>query len=134
MQENTPRSTAIASPLIWLLRLEGLAVTVISVLLYAQVHARTGASWMLFGVLWLAPDLSALAYLAGPRWGARGYNAIHSYLLPSAMVVLALALPRAALLPYALIWFNHIGVDRFLGFGLKYSTGFGMTHLTRLGK
>ena len=39
-----------------------------------------------------------------------------------------------ALLPFALIWANHIGVDRLLGYGLKYSDGFGFTHLGRLGK
>ncbi len=62
--------------------------------------------------------------------GANCYNAIHSYLLPVALVITALWLRRTALLPFALIWFNHIGVDRLLGYGLKYSTGFGRTHLT----
>jgi hypothetical protein len=28
----------------------------------------------------------------------------------------------------------HIGIDRALGYGLKYSTGFGFTHLGRIGK
>jgi hypothetical protein len=37
-------------------------------------------------------------------------------------------------LPVALIWANHIGVDRLLGFGLKYADGFGFTHLGRVGK
>jgi hypothetical protein len=37
-------------------------------------------------------------------------------------------------LPIALIWANHIGVDRLMGYGLKYSDGFGWTHLGRLGK
>ena len=32
-------------------------------------------------------------------------------------------------MPFALIWVNHIGVDRLLGYGLKYSNGFGWTHL-----
>ena len=34
-------------------------------------------------------------------------------------------------LAIALIWANHIGVDRLLGFGLKYADGFGYTHLDR---
>jgi hypothetical protein len=38
------------------------------------------------------------------------------------------------LLPVALIWANHIGVDRLLGYGLKYAEGFGWTHLGRQGK
>jgi len=36
------------------------------------------------------------------------------------------------LLPYALIWMNHIGVDRLLGYGLKYPAGFKFTHLGKL--
>jgi hypothetical protein len=75
-----------------------------------------------------------LGYLAGPRWGALCYNAIHSYLLPAGLATVALLLHRNALLPFALIWFNHIGLDRMLGYGLKYPTGFGDTHLGRQGK
>lgn len=46
----------------------------------------------------------------------------------------ALLLHAHAPLPLALIWVNHIGVDRFMGYGLKYSDGFAWTHLGRLGK
>jgi hypothetical protein len=41
---------------------------------------------------------------------------------------------HSGLLPVALIWVNHIGVDRLLGYGLKYADGFGYTHLGMLGK
>ena len=119
---------AVVPPLVWLLRMEGLAVAALSAILYA----RAGASWRLFAALWLLPDLSMLGYLAGPRWGAQCYNAIHSYLLPGALAAVALLLHRDALLPFALIWFNHIGVDRLCGYGLKYPTGFGDTHLSSL--
>jgi hypothetical protein len=34
-----------------------------------------------------------------------------------------------SLLPYAVIWIAHIGMDRMLGFGLKYPTRFEDTHL-----
>jgi hypothetical protein len=37
-----------------------------------------------------------------------------------------------ALVPYGLIWAAHIGMDRVLGFGLKYETRFSDTHLDRL--
>jgi len=33
-----------------------------------------------------------------------------------------------------MIWMAHIGIDRALGFGLKYDAGFGFTHLGRIGK
>ena len=113
-----------------LLRLEGLAVAAVSVALYA----RTGASWWLFAALWLAPDLSMLGYLSRPCRGARIYNAAHTYVVPGLLALSALVLHASTLLPYALIWINHIAVDRLLGYGLKYSDGFGFTHLGRLGK
>ena len=34
----------------------------------------------------------------------------------------------------ALIWLAHIGIDRALGYGLKYEAGFGFTHLGRIGR
>jgi hypothetical protein len=110
------------------LRLEGLAAVAISAVFYA----RTGASWWLFAALWLAPDLSMLGYLGGPKLGARIYNAIHSYVTPATLAVTGLLLHSPALLPYALIWMNHIGVDRLLGYGLKYPWGFKFTHLSKI--
>ena len=118
-----------SSSVVLLLRLEGLAVAAIS----AALYARTGASWWLFAALWLAPDLSMLGYLTGrPCWGARIYNAFHTYLLPGVLALAALVVQAHAVMPLALIWINHIGVDRLLGYGLKYSDGFGFTHLGRL--
>jgi hypothetical protein len=113
-----------------LLRLEALAAVALSALFYA----RTGASWWLFAALWLLPDLSMLGYLAGPKLGARVYNAIHSYVTPATLAVTGLLVNSPGMLPYALIWINHIAVDRLLGYGLKYPSGFAWTHLGKLGK
>jgi hypothetical protein len=127
---NSVTAPAGANIVLYFLRLEGLAVAALSAVFYA----RTGASWWLFAALWIAPDLSMLGYLAGPGWGARTYNAIHSYVTPATLAVSALLLSSPALVPIALIWFNHIGVDRLLGYGLKYPAGFTWTHLGRIGK
>ena len=129
---NTMSSAGAAASgsVLTLLRLEGLAVAAVSAVLYAH----TGAHWWLFAVLWVVPDLSMLGYLRGSCWGARCYNAVHSYVLPAALALSAYLLHAPAVLPFALIWANHIGVDRLLGYGLKYSDGFGWTHLGRLGK
>lgn len=114
-----------------LLRLEGLGVAAVTALLYA----RSGASWWWFLALWLVPDLSMLGYLAGACRGARIYNAVHTYVGPVAMGVCAYLLHANAVAPaIALTWANHIGVDRLLGYGLKYGEGFGFTHLGRVGK
>jgi hypothetical protein len=121
---------ATGSTVLLLMRLEGLAVAVLSALLYG----REGSNWWLFAALWLAPDISMLGYLTGqPCWGARIYNAFHTYVVPGVLAVVALVLHKSLMIHVALIWINHIGVDRFLGFGLKYSDGFGFTHLGQLG-
>ena len=111
-----------------LVRLEALAVLVAAVVAYAHLHF----SWLLFAVLLLAPDLAMLGYLAGPRVGAICYNMVHTYIGP--LVLLALSTLHPALQPFALIWATHIALDRALGYGLKYATGFNDTHLGRTGR
>jgi hypothetical protein len=130
VKEISRTSAAVKGSVLTLLRLEGLAVTALTAILYANA----GASWWLFAALWLTPDLSILGYLAGSCWGARCYNAAHTYVLPAALAISALLLKTPALLPIALIRVNHIGVDRLLGYGLKYSDGFRFTHLGLLDK
>lgn len=112
------------------LKLEGIAVFVLSVLLYAN----TGHKWGLFFVLFLFPDLSMLPYLASPRAGAVSYNIFHTYVVPVGIAAACLALHHSEGLPYVLIWTAHIGIDRFLGYGLKYPDAFGRTHLGTLGR
>ncbi len=113
-----------------LLRLEALAVIALSVMAYAHI----GGSWSLFAALWLVPDLSMLGYRINACWGARFYNTAHTYVLPAVLAGAAYALHANALLPVAIIWTNHIAVDRLLGYGLKYGNAFGWTHLGILGK
>ncbi|MCP1915240.1 hypothetical protein J2R96_007720 [Bradyrhizobium elkanii] len=113
-----------------LLRLEGLVLFLGMTVLYAQWEG----SWLVYVLLFLLPDLSFAAYLAGPRVGAIVYNAAHSYLAPVALMTLGFAAAAPLVLSIAMIWLAHIGIDRALGYGLKYSKGFGFTHLGRIGK
>lgn len=124
MTTSHPGAVA-GGPRLWL-RLEGLAVLALALLLYQ----RGGHSWMLLAVLFLAPDLSFAAYLAGPRVGALVYNLAHSYVGPVIAAALALLTGRPPVA--ATIWAAHIGFDRALGYGLKYPSGFADTHLGRL--
>jgi len=112
-----------------LLRLEGLALAAAAVYAYQRV----GGSWWLFACLILVPDVSLLAYLGGTRLGAVAYNALHVTLGPLVCAGLGLLLPSFDLIQVALIWAAHVGIDRALGFGLKYNAGFGFTHLGRIG-
>ena len=121
-------ATKILTPAI-LLRLEGAVVLLLSVLLYAQ-H---GGNWLIYILLLFTPDLSMLGYLINTRIGAYIYNMIHTYVLPIALLATFLLIGNTLLLLLALIWLSHIGLDRLLGFGLKYSTIFKDTHLNRVG-
>jgi hypothetical protein len=113
-----------------LLRLEGLTLFAGMTLLYAV----WGGSWWVYFLVFLTPDLSFAAYLAGPRFGAIVYNAAHSYMAPMALMTTGFATNSPLTLSIAMIWLAHIGFDRTLGYGLKYSAGFGFTHLGRIGK
>ena len=113
-----------------ILRLEGGAVLAASVAGYAAL----GGGWGMFALLFLAPDLSMLGYLGGPRLGAAAYNFGHSYLSPAILAACGVGLTQPQLLPLALIWCAHIGFDRLLGYGLKYADAFGHTHLGLTGK
>jgi hypothetical protein len=124
---NSESGAVTGSVRLWL-RFEGLAVLALA----AYLYARGGYSWVLFAVLFLAPDLSFAGYLAGPRVGAAVYNVVHSYVGPAALVVLSIVGGRSPAV--ALIWAAHIGFDRLLGYGLKYPTSFGDTHLGAIGR
>jgi len=121
---------AVAGGLRTMLRLEGLTLFVGMTLLYAV----WGGSWWIYAVLFLAPDLSFAGYLSGPRVGAIVYNAAHSYMAPVTLMVTGFAMAAPLTLSIAMIWMAHIGIDRALGYGLKYADGFTFTHLGRIGR
>jgi hypothetical protein len=112
------------------LRMEGGAALAASVIGYQAL----GGSWWLFAALFLVPDVSMLGYLLNRRVGAVFYNLGHSYLSPAALALAGYLADAPSLYPIALIWTAHIGFDRLLGYGLKYSAGFGVTHLGLSGK
>jgi uncharacterized membrane protein len=114
----------------WVLRLEGLVIFFLAIYLYRE----TGADWRFFLLLFLVPDVSFVAYLAGATVGAAAYNVMHTYgaavLCVAAGYVLAMDWVQAV----GLIWVAHVGFDRALGYGLKYRAGFAHTHLGRIGR
>src|SRR5690242_2983229 len=118
-QGATVIRTLLSGPAV-LLRLEGLAVFALATSLYAA----TGGNWVIYLLLFLAPDVSMLGYLAGPRGGAVIYNLVHTYTNPAAIAAYAYFARFHPALALALILFAHIGIDRLLGFGLKYPSGF----------
>lgn len=119
------------------LRLEGAGVFAAAAAVYGHLAPGWGWSWGLFALWFLTPDLSFLGYLAGPRVGAVLYNAAHAYVGALACLTAALVWPGLApawLTGAGLIWAAHVGMDRALGFGLKYGVGFEATHLGPIGR
>jgi hypothetical protein len=113
-----------------LLRMEVFVVLIAAIIGYRAI----GGSWLLFALALLLPDLALAAYAAGPRLGAAVYNAFHSYVAPGALAAIAFFTSSTTLWALCLIWVAHIGMDRALGLGLKFSSAFGDTHLGTIGR
>ena len=113
-----------------LLRTEGAVLLAVSTYIYAEY----GRSWILFAVLILAPDIGMLGYLADTRVGAVTYNLVHTYLGPGVLLVVGVAADSSLTYSIAFIWLAHIGLDRALGYGLKYPDAFTHTHLGTIGR
>lgn len=111
-----------------LLHLEGAVVATIAVVLYFW----DGHPWWLLVVLALAPDLSMVGYALGPRVGAVAYDVAHTYALAVPLAAVGVLADVDAAVAVGLVWVTHIGVDRAVGYGLKYPTRFEDTHLQRV--
>jgi hypothetical protein len=113
-----------------LLKLEELAELLAAVLLFRTLPF----AWWWLPALFLAPDLSMLGYLAGPRVGAACYNLVHHKGLALAVCMAGWGFGRPTLLLAGTVLLAHAAFDRLLGYGLKYTTGFQHTHLGAIGK
>ena len=113
-----------------LLRAEALAIFVAGVLAYLQLNGHP--LWLL--PLLLAPDVSMLGYLGGPRLGAITYNLVHNLVLALALLAIGWFAAVAPLALAGAIAVAHVGMDRSLGYGLKLPTAFKDTHLGRIGR
>lgn len=114
----------------FVVRLEWLAVFLAAIGLYAF----TGGAWVFFLLMFLVPDLSMVAYLAGVRVGAFAYNLLHTVVWPLCLICWGLVADYEFALQLGAIWMAHIGFDRVLGYGLKASAGFHETHMGRIGR
>jgi hypothetical protein len=111
-----------------LLHAEGVAVAAATI----AVYFHEGYPWWLLVALILAPDLSMVGFAAGPTVGAAAYNTAHSYVLPIAFATIGVLVGTEIAIEVGLIWMAHIGIDRAIGYGLKYPSSFKDTHLQRV--
>ncbi|MBX9804504.1 MAG: DUF4260 domain-containing protein [Alphaproteobacteria bacterium] len=122
---QSPFGGAVKSgPKIWL-HLEGLCYFIAGLYLFSLHHR----SWGFFAALFLLPDLSFAGYAFGPRIGAYAYNTLHSAVGPLILGITGMMVNSPDYVVISTIWISHVGADRMLGFGLKYSDNFKHTHL-----
>ena len=113
-----------------LIKWEEAAMFALSIVLIAPLPY----AWYWWLVWILAPDLSMIAYLGGDVTGAIGYNLVHHKGVAIAVYILGLYTAHPALEYAGMILFGHSCMDRAMGYGLKYFTGFQDTHLGKIGK
>lgn len=111
-----------------ILKLEGLAVFLACLYFYSKLDA----SWLLFVLLWLLPDISMVGYLKNTKLGAISYNLVHNYILALVVIVIGLLQSSDFTILLGIILASHIGLDRFFGYGLKYVDNFKHTHIQKL--
>jgi hypothetical protein len=121
--------TVAGTPRRWL-RVEGATLLAGALIAYST----TDRAWWLVPLTLLLPDLSMIGYLRGTRVGAYLYNGAHSTPIPAAIVALGWWRDESLVVALGLVWLAHIGLDRLLGYGLKYGDSFQHTHLGRLGR
>lgn len=111
------------------LKLEAIALAILmAVLTYKSPYSL----WWLLGTFLLF-DIGAVGYIFNTKIGAKTYNFMHNYTVPTLFIVggIVLSSDITALIGYC--WTFHISVDRALGFGLKDKKSFKRTHMGKIG-
>ena len=112
------------------LRAEGLAALALGWLVWQS----QGGELLWFVPLLLVPDVSMLGYLGGNHLGAIAYNVAHNWFVGGLVLGAGVLLSVPVVAMAGAILVAHTGIDRVLGYGLKYPTSFQDTHLGRIGR
>lgn len=112
-----------------LLKLEQAGQFLLSILLFSQLNF----AWWVFPLCILLPDVSMIGYLFGNKTGAYIYNFFHHKLLAVIIFALGLWLDNSILSLAGIMLFGHSAMDRFFGYGLKFTDGFKHTLLGEIG-
>ncbi len=112
------------------LKFEELGLLVIGIYLFNLLDYQ----WWWFLVLILTPDFSMIGYLFGNKTGAICYNLFHHKAIAILMYLVGIYFGQEILQLAGVILFSHSSLDRLMGYGLKYESGFKDTHLGKIGK
>src|SRR5438309_10178445 len=101
-----------------IIRIEGLIVFLGALYFYHVLNA----SWLLFVILLLAPDLSMVGYLKDKQTGALTYNLVHTFPLVALLIGIGLFTGNTSWTSLGLTLTAHIGAVPFLLLGLHHAT------------
>lgn len=111
-----------------IIKIEGLFIFLAGIYFYNMFSGN----WILFMLLIFVPDISIVGFLKNKKLGTITYNLSHNYILAIILLLVGFILGKPILTSLGLIVFSHVGIDRFLGYGLKYPSSFKDTHIQRL--
>lgn len=112
------------------IKLEELGLFILGIYFFNQLEY---ACWWFLALI-LVPDLSMIGYVFGDKIGAFCYNVAHHRGLAIAVYLVGIYCSNEVIQLSGVILFAHSSMDRILGYGLKYETGFKFTHLGEIGK
>lgn len=107
------------------IQLEELALFLFGIFFFNQLHF----AWWWFLVLILTPDIGMIGYAFGPKFGAWSYNIFHHRGIAILVYLCGIYFANPTAQLAGIILFSHAAMDRLMGYGLKYETGFKDTHL-----
>lgn len=115
-----------------LIKLEELAMTAMGI--YVLYLFDLGLPIWAWALLFFAPDLSMLGYMAGTKTGAFCYNLVHHRGIAILVMTIGLFLAKREITAIGILLFAHSSFDRMMGYGLKFADDFQHTHLGWMGK
>ena len=113
-----------------IIKLEELGLFILGIYFFNQLEY----AWWWFLVLILVPDFSMIGYVFGDKVGSFCYNLVHHRGIAIVLYLIGIYYSNSEIQLSGVILFVHSSMDRMLGYGLKYETGFKFTHLGEIGK
>lgn len=113
-----------------IIKLEEFGLFLFGIYLFNQLDY----DWWWFLVFILAPDFSMIGYVFGNKFGAFLYNLVHHRGIAILIYLAGVYFSNNLIQLTGIILFSHSSMDRMIGYGLKYETGFKYTHLGEIGK
>ncbi|WP_231491269.1 DUF4260 domain-containing protein [Pedobacter sp. Leaf170] len=115
-----------------LLQAEAIVPFLISVLLINNLPIHF--AWWVWIPIFLIPDLGMLGYLLNNKIGAFTYNLFHHQLVAIVVAFSGMIFKIPYMELAGLVMLGHSSLDRVMGYGLKFNSGFNFTHLGIVGK